>query len=145
MTWLGPLELTQPWMLLLALLAVPVFVWARRGPGRVAFSSLAILPEGSRGWRARLAWVPDVLLALSVLTLAVAVAGPRIADRSTKVNREGIAIMMVLDTSGSMRALDLSPPGGRNHAPRCREERVHRLREPGGARCPGGPTTRSAS
>ena len=38
----------------------------------------------------------------------VALAGPRIGERTSHVQREGIAIMMVVDTSGSMSALDLS-------------------------------------
>jgi Ca-activated chloride channel family protein len=37
----------------------------------------------------------------------VAIAGPRTPDAETKVSREGIAIMMVVDRSGSMQARDL--------------------------------------
>jgi Ca-activated chloride channel family protein len=74
----------------------------------VIFSSLALLPRRERSWRSRFAWVPDALLALATLALVVALAGPRIGERNSRVNREGIAIMMVIDRSGSMRALDLS-------------------------------------
>ncbi|MCE2426414.1 MAG: VWA domain-containing protein, partial [Pseudomonadales bacterium] len=37
-------------------------------------------------------------------------AGPRVGERFSRVQREGIAIAMILDTSGSMAALDLSTP-----------------------------------
>lgn len=107
---MGALEFREPVLLLLALLAIPVFMLARRAPGRVLFSSFALLPSGPRGWRARLAWLPDALLALSLVALVVSLAGPRVGERFSRVQREGIAIAMIVDTSGSMAALDLSTP-----------------------------------
>ena len=107
---MGALEFREPLLLLLAALAVPLFLLARRAPGRVLFSSLALLPATVGSWRARFAWVPDALLALALVALVLALAGPRIGERSNQIQREGIAIMMVVDTSGSMSALDLSTP-----------------------------------
>lgn len=104
---LSGLEFRDPWYLLAALAALVVFAGSRASGGRVRFSSLLILPA-ERGWRARLDWLPDALLALGAVALAVALAGPRVPDESTRIRREGIAIMMVVDTSSSMRALDLS-------------------------------------
>lgn len=104
------LEFREPILLLLVLAAVPVFLLARRAPGRVLFSSLELLPRTASGWRSRLAWLPDALLALALVAMVVALAGPRIGERVSRVQREGIAIAMVVDTSGSMRALDLSTP-----------------------------------
>ena len=105
---MAALEFREPLLLLLALLAVPVFLLARRAPGRVLYSSLSLLPAQRGGLRARLAWLPDALLALALLALVLALAGPRIGERFSRIEREGIAIMMVVDTSGSMSALDLS-------------------------------------
>ena len=102
------LEFREPALLLLLLLAIPLFLLARRAPGRVLFSSLALLPRAVAGWRSRLAWLPDALLALALVALVVALAGPRIGERVSRIQREGIAVAMVVDTSGSMRALDLS-------------------------------------
>lgn len=104
---LSPVELREPWFLLAALAALPIYVWARRPPGRLTFSSLRLLPARPT-WRARTSFAPAALLALGAVGLAVALAGPRIPDRRGTVKREGIAIMMVVDVSGSMRALDLS-------------------------------------
>ncbi|HTE56688.1 MAG TPA: VWA domain-containing protein [Kofleriaceae bacterium] len=106
---LAPVELREPWFLLAALAALPIYIWARRPPGRLTFSSLRLLPARPT-WRARTSFVPAALLALSAVGLAVALAGPRVPDRRGEVKREGIAIMMVVDVSGSMRALDLSTP-----------------------------------
>jgi Ca-activated chloride channel homolog len=104
MTW------TQPWYLLLALLAIPVFLLAHHAAGRVRFSSLRVLPARASTWRTRLAWLPDLLYVLAVVALAIAMAGPRKGENDARIRREGIAICMVVDTSSSMAALDLSGP-----------------------------------
>ncbi|HVV83298.1 MAG TPA: VWA domain-containing protein [Kofleriaceae bacterium] len=105
----GPrFELAHPWALLTALLVVPIVWWSRRAAGRVTFSSLAALPSTAT-WRTRLAWLPDALVGLAALCLAVGFAGPRAGLEESRIRREGIAIAMVVDTSSSMLALDLSP------------------------------------
>jgi Ca-activated chloride channel family protein len=107
----GPrFELAHPWYLLAALVVVPLVWWSRRAAGRVTFSSLAALPS-SATWRTRLAWVPDALIGVAGLCLAVALAGPRAGVEDSRIRREGIAIAMVVDTSSSMLALDLSVEG----------------------------------
>ena len=98
----------QPWFLGLALLAALAWWWSHRGSGRVVFSSLRALPLGGHTWRTRIAWLPDVLAALAVVALAIALAGPRAGEKNARIRREGIAIMMAVDISGSMRALDLA-------------------------------------
>jgi Ca-activated chloride channel family protein len=111
MQWLYGLvhvEPTYPWLVLVALLAIPAYVLARRSSGRVVFSSLRVLPLGGRTWRTQLAWLPDALIAAAVVALAIAATGPRAGDQTARVRREGIAVMMAIDVSGSMRALDLS-------------------------------------
>lgn len=101
-------EFAQPWFLLALLLVVPAVWWSQRSAGRVVFSSLRALPAGGHTWRTRLAWLPDALLGLAVVALVIALAGPRAGDKSSRVRREGIAIVLAVDVSGSMRALDLS-------------------------------------
>ena len=106
MSW----ELRDPWFLLLALLAPVVYsLVALRTPGSVAFSTLSVLRETPRTLRVRLAFLPGLLLGAAVVAMAVALAGPRTPDAQTRVRREGIAIILVVDRSGSMRARDLVP------------------------------------
>ena len=107
---MAALEFRDPMLLAMALLAIPVFLLARRAPGRVVYSSFALLPAQRGGWRARLCWLPDALLAVALVAFVVALAGPRIGERVSRIERQGIAIMMIVDTSGSMSALDLSTP-----------------------------------
>lgn len=107
MSLLG-VDFAQPWFLVALVLVVPALWWSRRSSGRVVFSSLRALPAGGHTWRTRIAWLPDALLALAVASLVIAVAGPRAGDKSARVRREGIALALAVDVSGSMRALDLS-------------------------------------
>jgi Ca-activated chloride channel family protein len=101
-------DYSHPWFLL-AILAAPVaYWWSARGAGRVVFSSLRALPAGGDTWRTRIAWLPDALMALAIVAFAIALAGPRAGDKSKRERRDGIAVMMAIDVSGSMRALDLS-------------------------------------
>jgi Ca-activated chloride channel family protein len=101
-------EPTYPWLIFLALLAIPAYTLSRMSAGRVVFSSLRALPLGGETWRTRLSWVPDALVAAAVAALAIALTGPRAGDQSARVRRDGIAVMMAVDVSGSMCALDLS-------------------------------------
>jgi len=105
---IAPLEFREPWYLLSCVSALLIVVAAFFPSGRVLFSSLRILPEHSHTFRTRLVWLPPALLALAAVLLGVALAGPRLPDRSQRIEREGIAIMMAVDISGSMQALDLS-------------------------------------
>ncbi len=106
--WLASVEFRQPQLLWLVLLAIPVYFLSNHSPGRLVFSSLSLVPSHERGIRERLAWLPDAMLALALVFLTLALAGPRIGERYSRIHREGIAIMMVMDISGSMQALDLS-------------------------------------
>jgi Ca-activated chloride channel family protein len=101
-------EIAHPWFAFAALLAIPAWWWSQRSAGRVVFSSLRALPGGGTTWRTAVAWIPDALFALAVIALVIALTGPRAGDKSSRIRREGIAIVMALDVSGSMRALDLS-------------------------------------
>jgi Ca-activated chloride channel family protein len=99
-------ELRDPLFLLVVLLAPFVYLLASRLPAAVRYSSLAPFGGAPRSLRTRLAPLPALLLALAVAALAVALAGPRTGDAITRVRREGIAIAMVVDRSGSMQARD---------------------------------------
>jgi Ca-activated chloride channel family protein len=99
-------ELRDPLFLLVGLIA-PVVIWlAVRGGGRLSYSSIALFEHTGTSLRHRLAQLPALLLGLACVLSAVALAGPRIGDSTTEVHREGIAIQMAIDVSGSMDARD---------------------------------------
>jgi Ca-activated chloride channel family protein len=102
----------HPYCLLLALLAPPLLWWLlrkRRTALRYpAGDGLDGLPAG----RARFArWGGALLYGLSLLLLAVALAGPRWPDLRTRLETEGIALMLVVDVSGSMEEPDFEWDG----------------------------------
>lgn len=110
MSRLFHVDFAQPWFLFAALLALPAVWWSIRSSGRVVFSSLRALPSGGETWRTRISLLPDLLIGLGIIALAVALAGPRAGDKTSRIRRDGLAVMMSVDVSGSMRALDLSEP-----------------------------------
>ncbi len=99
-------ELRDPLFLLVAGLAPLVYVMAARMPAALTYSSLSLVDVAPRSVRARLAALPAILLAAAVLALAVALAGPRTGTATSRIQREGIAIAMAVDRSGSMQARD---------------------------------------
>jgi len=97
------------WALLL-LAAVPVVWWwgtfgqdARTT--RLRVGTVAPLLTGPRGARAHLRDVPGVLRAVALVFLIVAVARPVSVLRDQSKDEKGIDIMLVVDLSGSMRAV----------------------------------------
>jgi Ca-activated chloride channel family protein len=99
-------EFSNPAFLLVGLLAPLVFFRALRIPASLRYSSLQIVETRTHSLRSRLNWLPAALLAVATLALAVALAGPRTGNAVSEVKREGIAIEMVVDRSGSMEARD---------------------------------------
>ncbi len=99
-------ELRDPLFLLAALAAPLVYYLAAKAGSSVTYSSLTLPDAGPPSLRARLAKLPAVLLAVAALLLAVALARPRTGDATTRIKREGIAIVMAVDHSGSMNARD---------------------------------------
>ena len=100
-------ELKDPWFLLLLLLVPLVYRLAGRATSLLQFSSLQLLQGTSRSLRQRLASLPAVLLSAAVVLLVIATARPRSPQSETRVSRNGIAIMMIVDQSSSMNARDL--------------------------------------
>lgn len=99
-------EFRDPWFLLAAVIAPLLWLLLRRSPGVIHYSNLTIPSRAPRSLRVRMAGLPALLLAVAALSIAISLAGPRRGDATTRVSREGIAMMVVLDRSGSMDARD---------------------------------------
>jgi Ca-activated chloride channel family protein len=104
-----------PW-LFLAPLGPPVGVWLVHGRGdarapRIALPTLAPLATGPRGWRTRVRWLPGILRGAAMATACVALARPQTLLRDEQIEERGIDIVVVLDLSGSMRAVMDAPSG----------------------------------
>ena len=98
-------------LVLLLLLAVPALVWlryARRRQAPLAFSDgAALLGLPASPWLA-LRWLPPALFAAGLVFLVAAAARPQKGMSESRVETEGVDIVLVVDTSTSMRADDFS-------------------------------------
>jgi Ca-activated chloride channel homolog len=61
------------------------------------------------GWRLRLRWLPDVLRIAAWAALVVVLARPQSGRTQQVIRGQGIDIVLTLDISGSMAALDFAP------------------------------------
>jgi len=119
MSFLEVFHESSRWVLALLLL-VPLLWWRvylRRRPTAVRFSSTESLQRLGGTWRVRLRWLLPVLRTAALVLLIVALARPRKGNEQTRVRAEGIAVQLIVDRSGSMRAMDF----------RIADERVDRL------------------
>jgi len=100
---------------LIALVLVPAvalfFVWARRRRERAlaTFVEAALLPAVAPDLDRRRRTARAAMVVAATLCLVVALAGPMWGFRWQEVKREGIDLVVALDTSRSMLATDVRP------------------------------------
>jgi Ca-activated chloride channel family protein len=98
-----------------ALVLVPLvalfLVWAlrRRRQALATFVAAGLLPAVAPDFDPRRRGARAVLLCAAVFALAVALAGPMWGFRWQQVQREGIDLIVAIDTSRSMLATDVKP------------------------------------
>ena len=106
------LTMAHPWALALLLPVLLLFWWRRRHPGPqpvLRHPHTALFGPLRTSWRVRLWRAAPWLVLLAAILMVVALAQPRRSYRSETIEGEGIDIMVALDISGSMRALDFAP------------------------------------
>lgn len=97
----------------LAGLIVPcaLLAWRLRrrasGPG-VPVHASALFGPLPRSWRERVRWLPDALRLAAIVSALVALAGP-LAWRTARATQGGADVMLLIDVSISMQALDFAP------------------------------------
>lgn len=107
------MKFAVPWMFLL-FLPLLVAAWRLLRVGRksgIRFSAVARLPSRAAGIRAQIAALTPFVLLAGLAMLVVAAARPRTPLAHETRSVDAIAIAMTVDVSGSMEALDLTPPG----------------------------------
>jgi len=98
----------QPeWLWLLALLPIVMLWRGRRGPvAAIEYSDVSLAREVARGSHSRIGRLVWLLPILAGALMIVGLARPQRAHSRTEVSANGIDIVLGLDVSGSMQALD---------------------------------------
>ncbi len=98
-------------LLLLPLVPLLAWWWLRRRRVGLRFPGVDRV-AGVPGGRGRVArWGGALLRGAALALLVVALSGPRWPDRRTRISADGIAIVVLLDTSGSMAERDFDWQG----------------------------------
>lgn len=107
------MRLVYPHLLwLLALLPLLAILRGKRGPGpALVFSSTAVAATLAQGRKTRTGHLLIVLRLLILALLIVACARPQLGNTTTEISASGIDILLAVDVSGSMEALDFTLQG----------------------------------
>jgi len=114
---LSTIRFEDPWLLFF-LIIIPILLayqWKGVGKSRVRFSSLDTLKKLKRSTSLLMNYVLVLLRCLALVLLIIALARPQSGTKASEVLTEGIDIMLCLDTSGSMQALDFKLKGERHN------------------------------
>jgi Ca-activated chloride channel family protein len=106
------IRFADPWALALLAL-VPLLLWwwwrARSSGGGIRYSDLRLAGTAPVTWRVRIAWLPRTLRILAIVLAVIALARPQAGTAKTDITTEGVDIVLILDRSGSMMAMDFPP------------------------------------
>lgn len=107
------MKLASPYALVLLLLVPLLLALRQRQQYTVAvrYSSIADLAALAPSLATRMRWMLPCLRTLALVLCIIALARPQQGLGAIKVSSEGIAMLMVVDISGSMAALDLQVDG----------------------------------
>jgi Ca-activated chloride channel family protein len=98
------------WLLALPLIPALALLHKRlRRPATLRYSDLRLVHDLPRSTRLRLNWVPTALRLTALGLLAIALARPQTGRTLETIRGRGVDIVMALDISGSMAALDFEP------------------------------------
>lgn len=99
------------WLLLLIPWAVLLWWQARLTAVAVVYSSISLLAGMPKTWAQQLKRFLPWLWRLGVLLMIFGLTRPQLGHEEVRLRTDGLAIMMCIDRSGSMRALDFPLDG----------------------------------
>lgn len=96
------------------LLALPVLFFVRGGAGgapALRYPSASVIRDVGRPARARFGWLPRALRVAALGLFIVALARPQARRATEHVEASGVDLVLAVDVSGSMEALDMQRAG----------------------------------
>jgi Ca-activated chloride channel family protein len=106
------MRFAHPLFLIILLLVVPVAAWlefTRKRRATLRFSDASPIEGINPSPRVKLRFLPKYLRFAALVLALIALARPQAGTRSQEIYNQGIDIMLVLDTSSSMKAIDFKP------------------------------------
>lgn len=105
----------SPYYFFLLIILVPLFVFDLVKLHLIKFdiSSSLIFSKTKKGLRYYFEFIPPLIRLLALMLLVVALARPQWGNVHTEIETDGVDIVLALDTSGSMKALDLRSKEGK--------------------------------
>ena len=114
------LEFVRPELFWGFLIIVPYLVFEILYKDRkrltIPFSRLKEIDK-SKSTYSWLRFIPLIIRTLLIIIMITAMARPRLAHKKQTITGQGIDIMLVIDVSGSMMAIDFQPENRLEHAP----------------------------
>ena len=100
------IRFVDPYFFLLLLILIPIFIKARHSGSKIRFSSIQIFKKIGSGSRIHPRLILYALRGLSLVCFIFALARPQSGKVFSETLSEGVDILLAIDTSGSMKALD---------------------------------------
>lgn len=98
------------WILLVVPIYVAWYIWNRKKQNAtLQFSTLKPFEGMKRSWKSYLRHLPMVLRMMALIAVVAVIARPQSSNSYRDEKTEGIDIVMALDISGSMQAIDFKP------------------------------------
>lgn len=110
---LKDVHFANPYFFLLLLLIVPICSWQlwkrRKMQPSLHLPTLQPFARAPRTWKQRLQYLPLIMLMIAFALFVAAMARPQSNFRQQQVNVEVVDIVLALDVSSSMKAMDFQP------------------------------------
>lgn len=107
------MEFADPGYLFLLLLLIPLIAWKiwkrYRANASLRVSTVSPFFKSRKSWKQKFYWLTWVAEVLAIVFFVLALARPQSSLRQNQVQVEGIDIVLALDISGSMKAMDFKP------------------------------------
>ena len=105
------LSLGEPYWLFLLLL-LPGVLWLSRRKKKtqaIKFPSIVEIKKTRKSWKTKLLWLPKFFFYLGLVLTVLSVSRPRLDQSTQRIVSSGVDIVLGVDLSASMLALDMSP------------------------------------
>jgi Ca-activated chloride channel family protein len=105
------LSLGEPYWLFLLLL-LPGVLWLSRRKKKtqaIKFPSIVEIKKTRKSWKTKLLWLPKLFLYSGLFLTVLSISRPRLDQSTQRIVSSGVDIVLGVDLSASMLALDMSP------------------------------------